>query len=218
MVTGYFDKVLSLGKACEVAYQIRRNFPEQPESYFFDWLGTNKKGLLSILRADFEDFIAEEQIQPTRGVDPRGRYQHVIQRTYGITMRHHFPADAPIAAGIPQNREKFAYLLQRWRGTLDTGKRILFIRRDTDASEGYKAAPGGRAAFIDQVAAELDRLYPGLDFQLLHIVETDSGPAAEDPRVTRALMPPSPKWTGEHDAWTEALAPVRVVQAQEETV
>jgi hypothetical protein len=122
-----FDHIMSLGAACQVAYQIKRHF-QQP-TFFFDWVVTSHNALISIIKNNFPDVLTGQiEIADKREIFVRDR------STGLLFYDHDFPLDESkkISPGfgdiVPQVREKYKRRSDRMKQILESDKDILLIR------------------------------------------------------------------------------------------
>ncbi|UHD44070.1 papain-like cysteine peptidase [Aureimonas altamirensis] len=160
-----YKYVISLGGACMVAYQIHQNF-DQPISYPFDWLITPFSALTPLLKANFQNFAALDDMSPA----PDGKT--IINERWGIQHVHDV---ATVNGALPENwREvaksslvgKFSYLVNRYHHNMSAGGPILFVRH-----RGHVDLFGGGSRYItiqeaNSLALAITRRYPGLEFRL----------------------------------------------------
>jgi hypothetical protein len=193
-----YDRILSLGKHCQGTYQIRRYTGNDRASYF-DWLGIPHSGLLHELETDFKDSFQRDSLRTSAD----GLY--VEDTTSGYIYRHQFskvPGTQRIAPGAIDSeyellRAKRAYLLERWKTCLRSG-RLLVIRHDiVSAPEILKLYE----AILKQArGAEIDLLVlrpEGLDDMVPHTnVFVEHG---------LPLPTDASNWKGSDDAWTHLL-------------
>lgn len=187
-------KVISLGRACDTAHQIRKNF-DQPETYPFDWLITPLEALTALVSNDFEGFLREENLsaQPTYVEDVR----------YSVRLLHDFP-DHKIESDILRVvQEKYDRRISRWRDALFNAEKILFVRGQQYNDENVMGA---------QQSADLLKCLEGLnlqaDWRLLvqNPTEAHVELLSHGRLVMGELRMPEPfSWTGDDKEWSRWL-------------
>ncbi len=81
-------KIISLGRACDIAFHIRRCFGQE-EAYPFDWLITPVEALTTLVRTDFDGFLDPASLFAR----PKG----VLDRRLGIHFRHDWSQPSALA-------------------------------------------------------------------------------------------------------------------------
>lgn len=116
-------KFISIGRNCQVAYQIRRHF-KNDESYFFDWLISDIKSVEKVL-CDFKDsyFLSDIEVC-ANGI-------RVFDQYTGVQIQHDFPVNQSglIESSLIEDTElinkiksKFLYLRHK----------LISVLEDTD--------------------------------------------------------------------------------------
>lgn len=160
-----YKYVVSLGGACMVGYQIHQNF-DQPISFPFDWLITPFSALTPLLKANFQNFAALDDLSPSPDC------KTVINQRWGIQHVHDVEkVDGALPANWREVAEsglvsKFAYLVNRWHSIVAEGGPILFVRH-----RGHVDIFNGGARYItiqeaNSLVLAITRRYPGLEFRL----------------------------------------------------
>jgi hypothetical protein len=187
-----FDKVLSVGHACDVAHQVRRHF-QQTEAYPFDWLTTPLDGLVRLVENDFADFLDETVLVA------EGKY--LRDARYGVRFLHEFENPARFRDNLADVRAKYERRIERWRRLMESGPSVLFVR-----SEQYVNAANIDEAKARALLALLRRKYARADVHLL----VQNPPAAgiseviDDNLWLLQLKVPEPWiWSGDDVAWSE---------------
>lgn len=103
--------IVSLGRHCQAAHQIRRIAETAWQPQFFDWLITPHDGLIGLLENRFGGFLESGNIA-IDGV--HGEFQRVIDRRYGVEVLHDFPIGEDVTERLPLVRAKFAHLARRF--------------------------------------------------------------------------------------------------------
>lgn len=195
-----FDHIISLGGACETAYNLRRHFGFAT-SYPFDWWISSTAGVAKLLRDGDVDALyrLEDLERPGHGGSVRNT-------RYDIHLHHEFPRDwktpgQPVredwATRIDEPRQRSAYLIERLFGLATTAKTLLFVRR---------FGPQDRP---EAVAALLDALEARFPHSRIGVVAVDQG--ARLPAIREVMhrisvpRPPGVGWRGDASAWDAAL-------------
>jgi hypothetical protein len=205
-----WDKIVSLGASCTVAWQIRNHF-DQPEAYPFDWLILPLQTLEAALCADVRGFVAPGGITLVDGL-PRNR-------RFPAVMPHDFdPAATGHEKEIPQVQRKYDALGDRWRDLLRSRQRVLFVRYqgEFDLSDDtvIQRVPVARAnALVATIAARA----PNLSFSVMFVTAIDNDDRSElDPRAIHAEVsrpteddwPPDLLWRGNTREWRDLFTQV----------
>ena len=165
-----FDKVISLGPACETAWQIRQ-IVDQPEAYVFDWVIASASSVAKAISTDFSAIVHSGQLS-LKNVDS-GDHPYVLDAATGIEYHHDFRNDADFIATLPNVQQKYNFLKDRMRRLLASDKTILFVH--------HKGTPDD-ARILE--AAIFER-FPTLNFNLL---ELGIGGKEEPPRREGRLI------------------------------
>lgn len=192
-----FDKVIGLGQSCQVAHQIRANFPQQTESYILDWFGLyDRQSLMRLLKDGVHNLAQAENIEDLGFHDHKWRKTR--DKKYNVSMLHAFLRKQTIEEAYPVFREKMNYLADRWENLMASRSRVLFVRLKAANDEGA-------FAFIDALSAA----YPQLDFSLLVLNFGECPLQIQTPQFFHASIAASKVWTGHDESWKrifEALA------------
>ncbi len=188
-----FDKIISLGEKCKVAFQLERLGLR--ESCVFDWLITPWDGLTSYLGEDFAGFLDRDRLT----VGPGG--EGVVDVTTGARFLHDFSTEptgstteALIDEDLPRVRQKYEHLLGKWR-QLSGFERLMFVRAEEmttgDASD---------------LLAKLRGRFPAAEVQLLIVQHRHASDDAAVEGVTRMRViddvGPAPEfWKGSDAVW-----------------
>ncbi len=124
-----FAQIISLGRDCQAAHQIRR-FTGNEKASYFDWLGTPHDAMISTLRRNFAGCFERKNLMLSSDTET------VIDTFTGISYRHSFPrlpgSRTIDAEAIDRNyvsqAEKMHYLASRWRENA-ANTPILFVRK-----------------------------------------------------------------------------------------
>jgi hypothetical protein len=198
--TKRYNRLISLGKHCQPAHQIRR-FTGIPAASYFDWIGTSHEAILYALRNGLEVVFHKRNLRVT--ADGLG----AVDLVSGVTYRHHFSRTsvaksvdlASIELGYENQRKKFDFLRERWAKSV-TQDGTLFIRQDCPTAE--------------QVAELYEALFEHIGherFGLLIITLPDYELNIEHPNIHTAIgcqqAEPGKDWTGDNDVWDKILKP-----------
>ena len=125
-------KIIGLGHACDVAYQIRR-ITHDETAYFYDWLMTPQHSC-NLMDIDWDNFLTSKNWNLSD--DARG----VIDRATGIEFRHQFKwisnssdliDEALVEGQLAQAKEKFLYLRNVTLTAIRSKNYVYLIRRDS---------------------------------------------------------------------------------------
>lgn len=185
-------QVVSLGRGCQPAHQIRRILGIT-SAQVFDWIITTDEGLVSLIENQLEGFFARERL----GAGPKGT---VVDLPSGTRFLHEFPKGSDLDAQHAEHQGRYAMLVQRWRALLQSDQHVLFVRQ-----HGWDPEPRTAAARLRQA---LRRQAPGLRFTLLYLTNAPGDDASwgEAGIINRYLVQPVPyHWTGDDAAWERIL-------------
>jgi hypothetical protein len=202
-VLQHYDEVVSLGRGCQPAHQIRRIL-QSSSANIFDWIVTTDQGLVAHIESDLEGFFERDNLETaTEGF--------IVDRATGTQFQHEFPKGADFVAQHQASRGRFAMLAQRWRDLLASEQAVLFVRQ-----HGWDA--DARASAV-RLREAIRRCAPHLHFTLLYLTKDAAGAWGEAQILNRHLIQPDPyDWKGDNDAWarlmeeTLALAPTQSVR------
>jgi len=190
-----YDHVISLGRACQPAYQIRR-LTGVRSAHVFDWIITPDDALIQWISSDFDGFFQRERLA-------LGPDQCVIDRPTRTRFVHEFPPGTDIDAVFDENAARYAALIERWRVLLRSGARVLFVRQH----EGDHA----RSTAL-RLRDLLSEKAPQLPFDLLCLTENEQSDWGAARIVNQRLPQPEPYvWTGDDAAWERILGAVGAI-------
>lgn len=181
---------ISLGRNCDVAFQLRMHGPENVP-HFFDWLGTPADALMKVFDADFDVFHPDDLTLITDRPD-----HYVMDRATGIVFFHQFPfVDGRTT---PDFRlfyagfiKVFTFYARKFKEYVTTSA-VTLVRRDITFDEA------------NALEASFFRRFPGTDVEFLYLVHdtnefhTAHGHARYIPRTPASL--------GEPTVWVKLLA------------
>lgn len=183
-------QVVSLGRDCQPAFQIRRYFgKENCSSGVFDYQITPHQAVISYIENDFCGFFERQDLQ----VDSDG---HVRNIKHGTRHIHEFPN------GLDQDYEKS---LSRHNHLCENLRQIVHGRLST-LFVGLSYTPD---VFGDQVSSTIRKINPRLRFYVLVLtIRPDLAPSRSYPE----------DWQGNDDYYSEALSLFRIALTPGENV
>jgi len=184
-------KLISLGAACEVAFQLRQHSGDST-AHYFDWLITPGDGLLYILENDFPPFRRENLLLRNAG-DRKGAVTDTLSR---VVFHHQFPRHgktiaADFLAAYDGFAMKFEHLAARFRATVQTHP-VAFVRRNMSLPRAL------------QVESAMLRLFPDGDLFFLYV--NDRPGTFETPLGHSVCLPANTTGFGDSIAWAQLLA------------
>lgn len=188
-----YDRVVSLGRGCQPAHQIRRKIGTGP-AFPFDWIITTDQGLVTLVASDLEGFFARERLVV-------GPNEGIIDQPTDTQFFHEFPKGANVDALYEPHARRFALLVRRWRALLGSTERVLFVRQ-----HAWDADPRASAVRLrDAISLRAPRLR--FTLQYLTADPADDVPWNEEGILNRHLTQPEPyDWKGDDAAWDCILA------------
>lgn len=187
-----YDHVVSLGRGCQPAHQIRR-IRGIELAHVFDWIVTTDRGLVAHITSNLDGFFG-------RGTLVHGPEDCVIDRATGTKFIHEFPKGSDLDAKHAEHAERFAHLVARWRAMLASQRRVLFVRQ-----HGWDEDRRGSAVRLRDAIAQQA---PELRFAILYLTAySDDDPSwGEAQIINRCLIQPDPyDWKGDDAAWQRLL-------------
>lgn len=118
---GRYDQVVSLGRGCQPAHQIRRLLGTSA-AHLFDWIITTDRGLVTLVASDLAGFFRRDGL----AIGPTGVVTDVHTETQFL---HEFPKGADVDALYESHAGRVAMLAGRWRELLASDQRVLFVRQ-----------------------------------------------------------------------------------------
>jgi|CXWL01.1.fsa_nt_gi hypothetical protein len=184
---GPYDQVVSLGRGCQPAHQIRRILGTE-SAHVFDWLVTTDLGLVTLIASDLDRFFARENLE----VGPEGC---IIDRVTETQFQHEFPTGCDFEAQYNANAGRFAALADRWRELLSSAQQVLFVRQHGWDLDARASATRLRKTIAEQA--------PRLRFAILYLHAADESEWGEADIFNHRLIQPEPyDWKGDDAAWT----------------
>lgn len=189
-IEGAYDHVVSLGRGCQPAHQIRRCLGANA-AHVFDWIVTTDDGLVELIGSGLEFFFSKERL----GMGPENC---VVDIPTGTQFLHEFPRGCDIGEQHDAHADRFSMLTARWRDLLSSEQSVLFVRQ-----HGWD--PNPRAA-AQRLRGTLERAAPLLRFSILYLTHDAVDSWNERRIVNRRLAQCEPyDWRGDDRAWTALL-------------
>lgn len=157
-----FDRYASLGRDCEVGFQIKRVLGRQ-ESGFFNWNYTDPEPLISLLSSDFFGILEPENLSVHTG----GALIH--DASHGFFMHHEF--DIEQFRDAPDFLKRLADLKEKSNYFIDDFKRAAASREKTVYFLKYEATDA--RSFALRVQAELTRYHQTNPFTIVFLQTED---------------------------------------------
>lgn len=194
------DHIISLGAACETAYNLRRHY-SFGTAYPFDWWISPTSGAARFIRDG--DAAA---LYRTGDLTPTANGRSIVNVRYGIRLHHEFPHDRQVegrpisanwAAHIASPQARTAHLARRFFSLASTGRNLMFVRsfgpRDTNV------------AMLQDLLEALDARFSPARIGV--VLVNYAGTVPEAWPVTRAAVPrvAGTGWRGDAAAWDTAL-------------
>jgi len=189
---GPYREIVSLGRACQPAYQVRHRLGVT-RAHVFDWVVTTDSGLRHHIDTRLAGFFSPDHLI----ADDEGL---VRDRTTGTTFLHEFPPDTDPGISMTKAAPRIAALVDRWLALLASRQFVLFIRQhawDPDALTSAEA-----------LVTSLCHAAPRLRFRLLYLTSPDRFQQAPDrPELLHRVLaqPDPPDWRGDGAAWGRLL-------------
>lgn len=186
MAFGRFDEIVSLGRACQPAHQIRRIFGVE-RAHVFDWIITPDDGLRTSIETGLENFFARDRLVV-------GPENCVVDAVSDVRFLHEFPDGRLDEQTYAEHVARFSTLVARWRDLMNSNHRVLFVRQ-------HAWSPDAHASAL-KLRETLDVAAPSLEYTVLYLIEQDV-PAWNEPRlVNMRLRQTEPyDWRGDDRAW-----------------
>jgi len=189
-VPQHYDQVVSLGRGCQPAHQIRRIL-QTSSANVFDWIVTTDQGLLTLIGTDLDGFFKRENLK----AGPEG---FIVDPATETQFQHEFPKGSEFDAQYEANRGRFAMLAQRWLELLASEQTVLFVRQ-----HGWDA--DARASAV-RLRDTIRNRAPRLCFSILYLTKDVADDWDEAQIRNRYLIQPDPyDWRGDDSAWARLL-------------
>src|SRR5262245_65264726 len=101
----YYDEVVSLGRGCQPAHQIRRIL-QTSAAHIFDWIVTTDDGLATLVASNLDGFFDRDGLI----MGPEGC---IIDRVTETQFQHEFPKDSDFETQYEAHRGRFVMLAER---------------------------------------------------------------------------------------------------------
>jgi len=193
------DHIVSLGTACETAYNLRRHYGFAT-AYPFDWWISRTAGVARLIRdGAAADLYRAEDLEAWNGGAA------IRNARYDLRLHHEFPRDwrapgQPVTADwmahVAAPRQRTERLTRRLFGLGETARSIVFVRMAGPAD----SAQSDIAALLDALQHRFAAVPIGMVFVNLR------GPAPADWPVERVAVTRGGDWRGDPMAWDAALA------------
>lgn len=194
---GPYDEVVSLGRSCQAAHQLRHRLGLD-RAHVFDWLITTDRGLLYHIDTRLSRFFYPDTLVP----DDNGG---IRDRITGTRFPHEFPRGAAFGIAYAKAAPRIFALARRWTDLMASDQSVLFIRH-----HGWH---GDIPSCARRLHEALRGAAPRLRFRLLYLSAPDRfQPLPDEPGLLhRPLAQPADRdWRGLDSAWQalfdEALA------------
>ena len=185
-------QVVSLGRACQPAHQIRRILGITA-AQVFDWIITTDQGLVALIEANLDGFFTPDRLVR----DPK---VGMVDLPTGTKFLHEFPKGSDVSAQHAEHAGRYAMLVRRWCTLLASDEHVLFVRQ-----HGWD--PESRAAAV-RLRQAIRRQAPRLPFTILYLTSDpiDEVSWHEEGIINRYLPQPKPyHWKGDDAAWERLL-------------
>ncbi|WP_219760878.1 DUF1796 family putative cysteine peptidase [Neoroseomonas alba] len=197
------DHIVSLGTACETAYNLRRHY-DFATAYPFDWWISGTGGVAHLIRdGAAADLYRVEDLEAWNG-------GAAIRNTrYDIRLHHEFPRDwrapgQPVAAGWTEHvatpRRRTAHLTRRFFGLAGTARSVVFFRMfgQADSSEA------DTLALLNALQHRFAAVPTGVVFV------NHRGPSPGNWPIEHITVGRRGDWRGDSGAWDAALSSLRL--------
>jgi hypothetical protein len=188
-------QLVGLGGDCQVAYQIERLQPNF-QKHFFDSLVTPIESAIELVDNRFDKILQDDRLAFTWQGDTLERITDV---EYNIWHLHRLGQGDP--ADLVRLRAKYGYLAKKFMLLLESGEKVIFVRR-WHYIDGTRSEAAAR-----RLLAALQRVNPAAELLFLHDRQTWEH-FADGPFRSMYLRPSDTDWRGDNDAWDEILASV----------
>ncbi len=194
-MNGNYHKVISLGLACQPAFQIRRIFGGIQKTYPFDWVVTSTDGLIHEINSNLSEFFSLPNLE-------RNDAGLVINQQSRTQFIHEFPAGLDYLEQHAIHAPRYARRALRWRRLMGSGSRVLFVHDNRRSKRPVTQARRLRDC--------LETRAPRLHQHLLSIV-TPGTDCPDERGISFWPMPLTPGvWTGDDAAWSAMLSGVTI--------
>jgi hypothetical protein len=193
-----YKHLVSIGRHCRPAHQIRR-YTETAQASYFDWVVTSHDAILYSLRHGLHSLFHRDNLAITD--DGLG----VVDVQSGIFYYHHFSRSSPagkidlqsIDREYYNQKKKFEFLASRWYNLISS-QETLYVRQDDIVSEQVQEL---HSAMLNHIGHE--------NFGLLLVIAPDHTLTVEHPRIHvvtgDSASRPGENWKGDDDCWSFIL-------------
>lgn len=190
----YSMRLVSLGQACEVGFQIRLH-TSKTDSDFFDWLITPFDSLMISLDNRFSGLLNSDDLylQEDRNfVNNRVtgiQYGHVFARNANHDIPDNFADD------LSRVKSKFSYLKRKFLSYAETESPICFVRRNINNIQA------------EALNAKFVTMFPTLNFTICCVNSSDAGISTldSDRFIDLRIVDSGPDGLGDSESWAKAL-------------
>ena len=147
-------KIISIGHACQVKHTIDRFFMKQ-ETNFFDWLFTDFKSVLYVLKRinNPESFISRNKFIYSKSKHAIGCH-NIEHRDFKMVASHDFPLSIPWLHTVPFFIDKYIRRLHRLKNIIQGAENVHMIHCiDHQYREGYFMTKDDIADFFEYINA-----------------------------------------------------------------
>ena len=116
-----YDEFVSLGTACQTAWQLKINL-KRNTAYPFDWLITPCDALISFIENEGKGFLEKENLEILEPLSHDSTILRVIDNAYKIIFLHDF--FPPSNSKLEEVKRKYEKRTQRFFNLLNSDKKI----------------------------------------------------------------------------------------------
>ncbi len=185
-----FTAIISLGRACDTSFQIRRIFGQET-SWPFDWLITPYSALCSLIENDFQNFLKEDSL--------RGANDRVHDTRLGIEFLHDFKDNLSFQEELQFVQEKYFRRIERFLNLMQKSAKILFVRNHQYLNQDILREVESRT-----LLELLHKSYPSIESHLLVVNPFGVDFPEVQERYLSLVTIPQPEpfiWSGDNSAW-----------------
>ena len=191
---GPYDDVVSLGRGCQPAHQLRRVLGID-RAHVFDWVVTTDAGLVQHIETRLQGFFFPDTLtRSAKGV--------IIDRRTGTSFPHETPRSGDPEEAFETHAPRLFALVDRWHRLVASDRSVLFIRQ-----HGWNGKPRATAL---RLRTALRAAAPRLRFRLLYLTPPETAaeldPDQPDLLFRPLAQPDPPDWRGLDPPWDAVLA------------
>lgn len=167
-----YDFVVSIGEACFVSVElidcnlqrIEEKFPlDQTRGIMWDKCGRGGlAGNVRLICNGFRDFLNEKDLEE-RGIDHTTHKRWVVNKETGMSFRHDFPIDTPLAESYPAILRKYKERIISFYQKICHSERVLFVYMSQ--LEGFPDA------LLLEQQQKLQERFPKQEVDMLYIMQ-----------------------------------------------